>query len=92
MSREFSSEHAVVSAAKVVSGELPIAFRAFAAVLGPQVTKRDKHGHAAEIAPGSADEVWLKHIKIQHGKERHTLTEWRALIDKYRNQPAYRGV
>jgi hypothetical protein len=82
----------VVVAAKVASGELPIAFKAFAAVLGPQVTKRDKNGRAVEIAPGGSDEVWLKHIKIKHGKERHTLTGWRALIDQYRNQPAYRGA
>lgn len=71
--------------------ELPIAFATFAATVGPQVAKRDNFGRAVQIAPGTADEVWLKFIKIQHGKERHTPTEWRALIDQYRDQPAYKG-
>lgn len=76
----------------VVANELPIAFKAFAATLGPQVTKRDKEGRPAAIAPGTADEIWLKWIKINHGKERHTVSQWRALINNYRDQPAYRGA
>lgn len=76
----------------VVANELPIAFKAFAATLGPQVTKRDKNGRPVSIAPGSTDEVWVKLIGINHGKERHTLSQWRALIEQYRDQPAYRGA
>ena len=33
------------------------------------------------------EEVWTKLLKMRHGKEKHTPTEWRALINAARNEP-----
>ena len=39
----------------------------------------------------SPDEVWSRWLQMQHGAENHTPTEWRAIIDQYRNLPAHPG-
>jgi hypothetical protein len=39
----------------------------------------------------TADEVWIKHMQIEHGRENHTPTEWVSLLDSYRKHPAHPG-
>lgn len=41
---------------------------------------------------GTPDEIWSKHLQIQHGIENHTMTEWRNLLDGHRDRPAYRDL
>jgi hypothetical protein len=80
-----NAEHAAVD-------ELPIAFSAFAATLRPQVSKRDSQGRPiGTVTAGKPDEIWLKFINKSHGREKHSPSEWQALIDSYRHQPAYKG-
>lgn len=43
----------------------------------------------AKSLKGKADEVWLRHLRRSHGRENHTPSEWSALIDLYRTQPAH---
>ena len=38
---------------------------------------------------GSSDEIWLKFLQMQHGAERHTVDEWKALIKHYGDQPGH---
>ncbi len=38
------------------------------------------------------NEVWTHWLRKEHGRENHLLAEWTALIDDYRNQPAYPGA
>jgi hypothetical protein len=68
--------------------EPPMAFSAFAATLRPQPV-RDARGRQIGLEAGGADEIWLKFLGSQHGGEKHTLTEWRALIAEYSAQPAH---
>jgi hypothetical protein len=37
----------------------------------------------------SPDEVYITHIRIRHGRENHKPSEWRAVLEKYRNEPAH---
>jgi hypothetical protein len=38
---------------------------------------------------GSPDEIWLKLLEIRYSHQRHTRSEWKALIDKLRDEPAH---
>ena len=83
-----------------MAGEPPIAFASFAQTLRPRrVTVPPRPGAVGRAAmpvvtiqPGQPDEIWLKFIGIRHGREKHTASEWRGLIDKYRSQPAHPSV
>lgn len=46
----------------------------------------------APMLVGTPDEVWTTHLKRKHGRENHLVGEWRALIDKYRHEPAHPSV
>ena len=72
----------------------PIPYVAFARSLGPSVAvvaPASRPGQAPRVAvtPGHVDEVYLKLLKIKHGRENHTEVEWRKLIDDYRKAPAH---
>lgn len=38
------------------------------------------------------NEVWISHMRVEHGRENHKPDEWHALLDTYRNQPAHPGA
>lgn len=44
-------------------------------------------GDFAKLLEGTDDEVWTLWLKQQHGREKHTVTQWRAVLDQHRNQP-----
>lgn len=71
--------------------EPPVAFSAFAATLRPQPV-RDAAGRAVGLTPGHSNEIWLKLLSRLHVAEKHTLADWNALIDRYRNEPAHPSV
>ena len=35
---------------------------------------------------GTADEIWGRLLKLEHGSEKHTLEEWQAVLAALRNQ------
>lgn len=35
---------------------------------------------------GSKDEIWSRLLKMDHGLESHTMTEWKATLNKLRNR------
>ncbi len=73
--------------------EPPVPFQAFAATLRPPLRRDPASGQVLGVAgPGHADEIWLRWIGRMHGRERHTLAEWSALIDGYRDEPAHPSV
>lgn len=45
-----------------------------------------------ETLQNTHDEVWARHLVIQHERENHTPTEWQRILDSYRDQPAYRPL
>jgi hypothetical protein len=81
--------------------EAPIPLDAFIASLRPQqigtrLMQPRRQGNrtlpayeAPIFSPGSDDHIWGKLLRIRHGNERHTTTEWNALIDKMREEPAH---
>jgi len=79
--------------------ELPVPYAAFAATLKPRAVPMLRNGRPVVFkgrvvmtaTPGQPDEIWLRLLKIRNGGERHTVTEWRALVDGFREQPAYPG-
>jgi hypothetical protein len=80
--------------------EFPVTLSAFAAELLPRTVPLVRNGapvmlgghQAQQTVPGHPDEAWLKLLRINHGLERRTPAQWRALIDSYREQPAYQGT
>ena len=46
----------------------------------------------ASTLRGTPEEVFTKLIKIQHGREKHTISEWHELIEALRHVPAHPGV
>lgn len=72
---------------------MPLA--AFARIVGPRLTHRQVvvRGRpvmaTATADPGDPDEVWLKVLASRHPNEKHTPSEWRGLIDRYRREPAH---
>lgn len=80
--------------------ELPVPLSVFAASLSPRTVPLLRGGrpvvfkgrHVMTATAGHADQIWLKLLKINHAFEKHTPAEWNALIDTYRDQPAYPGV
>lgn len=79
----------------VSEGEgLPVPLSAFAREVGPSVSQRQVRVHGRTVTlpmvtPGTPDEVWLKLLAVRHPNERHTITGWRALLDRYRDEPAH---
>ena len=81
----------------LVQSGIPIAFAAFANTLRPRqvplvrngvpVMRRGRPGMT--FMPGHPDQIWLRLVRIRHGGERHTETEWMALIDAMRDEPAH---
>lgn len=77
--------------------EFAVPLATFAATLRPRnsdsLTLRGSRGRPGasvfRLVPGEPDEIWLKLLQINHKAERHTMAEWYALIDTYRNQPAH---
>lgn len=43
---------------------------------------------AASLA-GTSDEIWTGILRMNHGFENHKPSEWHAMIDNYRHQPAH---
>jgi hypothetical protein len=43
----------------------------------------------AKTLKGTRDEVWVRLLQQQHGRENHTQDEWKGLIDRYRPLPAH---
>lgn len=71
--------------------EFPVPLPVFARELQPRAEPHPVTGKPQLVA-GHADEVWLKLLRVNHGNEKHTLAEWRALIDNYRGEPAHPTV
>lgn len=47
----------------------------------------------AQMVPmGSPDHVLLGALRVIHGGEKHTPTEWRELMKNLKNRPATSGV
>jgi len=78
--------------------EPPVPLSVFATSLRPRVVPLVRNGRtvvgrsgrpAVQVLPGHEDEVWLRLLRINHASEKHTLAEWSALIDQYREQPAH---
>ena len=72
----------------------PIPYAAFARGLGPRTTvvappARPGQAPRVQVDPGHPDEVYLRLLRINHGRENHTEAEWAALIEGYRNAPAH---
>jgi hypothetical protein len=67
---------------------VPVPLREFAVELGPKVIAQ--RGARPRRQAAHADQVYLKLLKTRHGRERHSIAGWRALIDTYRHQPAHR--
>lgn len=65
-----------------------MSFQEFAVSLRPRAI-RDARGRAVGMEAGQPDEIWLKLLSGEHGAEKHTMREWTALIDSYRNKPAH---
>ena len=42
-----------------------------------------------KLIAGHADEVYLKLLKIEHGRQSHTPSDWQALINAMKNRPAH---
>ena len=72
---------------------VPVTFSTFASTLRPQamtVPNLARPGTTRqEIVPGSADEVYLRLVRIRHGSEKHPLEDWQSLIDAMRGEPAH---
>jgi hypothetical protein len=73
---------------------LPVPLAVFAREVGPsvsyrQVRVRGRTAMLPVVVPGTPDEIWLKMLAVRHPNERHTLAGWRALIEKYRDEPAH---
>lgn len=66
--------------------ELPVPLEQFAAALRPRPGV--VNGRPA-LLPGEPDEVFLKLMRIRFRGERHTPTEWQALLDSLRHEPAH---
>jgi hypothetical protein len=45
----------------------------------------------AQMLSGTHDEVWTTLLKQRYGRENHVESEWRALLDAARNEPAHPG-
>jgi hypothetical protein len=78
--------------------QAPIPLAAFATTLRPRLTasrtvqSRQPGARPSVIntySPGDPDEIWLKLLEVNHRIERHTSAEWRALIAKYKDEPAH---
>lgn len=59
-----------------------VALDEFARVLSPKMI-------GGEMQPGEPDEVWIKLMRIKHRMERHSITDWRKMLDRYRDEPAH---
>lgn len=72
--------------------EWPVTLAAFAKTLQPkmvQVPSTSKPGTMTQkMVPGEPDEIWVKWLNIAHGRERHTIAGWKALIETYKTHPA----
>jgi len=95
-----TSSEGLVSESTSEQGELPVPLSKFADALRPQITgytsvfskiggKKSAPRQLATYSSGDADQVWVKLLAVHHGNERHTMSEWRDMIDQYRQQPAY---
>ena len=77
--------------------DFPVPLAVFAAALRPRRIPLVRNGNPVVFkgrtvmtaTRGHPDEVWLKLLKINHGRERRTPEAWSALIDTYREQPAH---
>jgi len=77
--------------------DFPVPLTVYAAALRPRRVPLLRNGQQVAFkgrvvmtaTPGHPDEIWLKLLKIRHGRERHTPAEWAKLIDKYREDPAH---
>jgi hypothetical protein len=80
--------------------EVPVPLAVFATSLRPRKvgtkTLFQKAGQRTgqpyvidQFEHGSPDEIWLKLLTINHGMERNTPTQWKSLIDGYKNAPAH---
>lgn len=45
---------------------------------------------AATVA-GTSEEIWLGILRASHNTEKHDISEWKALVDTYRNKIVTRG-
>ena len=88
---------AAPASAPVATVDFPVPLQVYAASLRPQRVPFLRGGRPVIVrgrqvmtmSQGHPNEVWLRLLRIQHGRERHTPTEWAALIDQYREQPAH---
>lgn len=43
----------------------------------------------AKTLVGTPDQIWTKLLQMRYGRQNHTPTEWRGLIDAARDEPAH---
>lgn len=66
--------------------EFPVPYDAFATTLRSRTVN---DGRNRRMVPGHPDEVFLKLLKIRHGREKHTPAQWWALIERLKAEPAH---
>ncbi|MDE3023130.1 MAG: hypothetical protein KGI54_14990 [Pseudomonadota bacterium] len=44
----------------------------------------------AKSLKGTHEEVWMRLISGSHGRENHTPTEWRSLLNNHKTEPAFK--
>ena len=71
--------------------EVPMTLDQFARTLRPRRTV-DPRTQQVRVLPGEPDEVWLKLLRMKHGRDKRTLAQWKAAIDQYRDLPAHPTV
>lgn len=79
-----------------MSDDTAVPLAVFAATLRPRVTatrtissRRGAPLPVPVVEPGDPNEIWLRWLQTTHGAEKHTLAEWKKLIDDYAGQPAH---
>lgn len=44
----------------------------------------------AAALKGTADEVWTHWLRLNHGREKHTVKDWMTVLASHRDRPAKR--
>ena len=99
MSETESSPAASVASGNQQPVEFPVPLAVYARSVRPKTVTMTRNGQTVmlkgrpvmSVTPGEPEEIFLKLLKIRHGREKHTPAGWKALIEKYANEPAHPG-